>query len=145
MPVKALRSCVVAAPPLMLAASLPSGGASAADLKHYDSDTPSFWAHPPADWFLGDETEDQQGLSPPSGPATPTPLAELQDEMKKRIKLPPGFKIEVWASGIPQARQLAWGAKGTLFVRSFFQPTYMPSPMRAVSAWSRPSSSGRPH
>ena len=80
------------------------------------SDTPSFWAHPPADWFLGDETEAQKGLAPPSGPATPTPAAELQDDLKK-IKLPPGFKIEVWASGIPEARQMAWGDKGTLVRR----------------------------
>jgi glucose/arabinose dehydrogenase len=103
---------------LMFAAAAPVAGASAADLKHYDSDTPSFWAHPPPDWFLGDETEAQKGLAPPTGPATPTPVDELQEDLKK-IKLPPGFKIEIYASGIPQARQLAWGAKGTLFVGSF--------------------------
>ena len=103
---------------LMFAAAAPVAGESAADLKHYDSDTPSFWAHPPPDWFLGDETEAQKGLAPPTGPATPTPVDELQEDLKK-IKLPPGFKIEIYASGIPQARQLAWGAKGTLFVGSF--------------------------
>ena len=32
------------------------------------------------------------------------------------IQLPPGFKIEVYASGIPNARSLALGANGTLFV-----------------------------
>jgi len=93
-------------------------GVSAQELKHYDSSKPSFWAHPPPDWFLGDETEAQKGLAPPTGPATPTPMAELQNDLK-RIKLPPGFKIEVYASGIPQARQMAWGANGTLFVGSF--------------------------
>ena len=36
-----------------------------------------------------------------------------------RIKLPQGFKIEVWASGVLAARQMAWGDKGTLFVGSF--------------------------
>ena len=89
-----------------------------AQLKHYDSDTPSFWQHPPPDWFLGDETEAQKGLAPPSGPATPTDAAELEQDLSK-IKLPPGFKIELWASGIPQARQMAWGDDGTLFVGSF--------------------------
>jgi glucose/arabinose dehydrogenase len=98
--------------------TLPAHDASGAELKSYDSSKPSFWAHPPPDWFLGDETEAQKGLAPPTGPATPTPLAEIQDDLKK-IRLPPGFKIEVYASGIPEARQMAWGANGTLFVGSF--------------------------
>jgi len=118
MTAKTLRSGLAAALPLMLAAALPLAGASAADLKSYDSSKPSFWAHPPPDWFLGDETEAQKGLAPPVGPAIPTTVAELQDDLKK-IKLPPGFKIEVYASGIPEARQMAWGANGTLFVGSF--------------------------
>jgi glucose/arabinose dehydrogenase len=118
MTIRSLRFGLAAALPLVLAAGLPSGKAVAQDLKHYDSSKPSFWAHPPADWFLGDETEAQKGLAPPSGPATPTPLDELQADLK-RIKLPPGFKIEVYASNIPQARQMAWGANGTLFVGSF--------------------------
>ncbi len=115
---QSLRIGLAAALPIVFAAGLPLGKASAEDLKHYDSSKPSFWAHPPADWFLGDETEAQKGLAPPAGPATPTPLDELQADLKK-IKLPPGFKIEVYASNIPQARQMAWGANGTLFVGSF--------------------------
>ena len=87
-------------------------------LKSYDSSKPSFWKNPPPDWFLGDETEAQKGLAPPAGPATPTSLDELNADLKK-IKLAPGFKIEVYASGIPEARQMAWGANGTLFVGSF--------------------------
>ena len=39
------------------------------------------------------------------------------------IKLPPGFKIAVWADGVPQARQMAWGDKGTLFVGTFDKGT----------------------
>ena len=35
------------------------------------------------------------------------------------IKLPQGFKISVWANDIAQARQMAWGDKGTLFVGTF--------------------------
>ena len=54
-----------------------------AQLKHYDSDTPSFWQHPPPDWFLGDETEAQKGLAPPSGPATPTDAAELEQDSRR--------------------------------------------------------------
>src|SRR5438105_15724707 len=39
--------------------------------------------------------------------------------MMKKIKLPPGFQIEVYAPGVLAARQMAWGDKGTLFVGSF--------------------------
>ncbi len=92
--------------------------AAAQGLKSYDSSKPSFWKNPPPDWFLGDETQAQKGLAPPVGPATPTPLAELETNLKN-IKLPAGFKIEVYASGLPEARQMAWGANGTLFVGSF--------------------------
>src|SRR6187402_3133091 len=87
-------------------------------LKKYESGTKEFWTHPPDDWFLGDETEAQKGLAPPSGPPTGASDAELAATMKK-IKLPDGFKIEVYASGVLAARQMAWGDKGTLFVGSF--------------------------
>src|SRR6476619_3681890 len=67
-------------------------------LKKYESGTKEFWTHPPDDWFLGDETEAQKGLAPPSGPPTGASEAELAAMMKK-IKLPSGFKIEVYAPG----------------------------------------------
>jgi len=104
--------------PFVAAMAMSLGTAGAADLKSYDSTKSSFWTHPPADWFLGDETESMKGLAPPSGPATPTPLAELETNLKS-VKLPPGFKIEVYASGLPEARQMAWGDNGTLFVGSY--------------------------
>ncbi len=107
---------------LVLATMLSFGSAppaTAADgLKSYQSGNKDFWLHPPDDWFLGDETEAQKGLAPPSGPPTGMSDAELADTMKK-IKLPKGFKIEVYASGVLAARQMAWGDKGTLFVGSF--------------------------
>src|SRR5438309_1889721 len=87
-------------------------------LHNYQSGTKEFWTHPPDDWFLGDETEAQKGLAPPSGPPTGASEAELASMMKK-IKLPSGFKIEVYAPGVLAARQMAWGDKGTLFVGSF--------------------------
>ncbi|HZE10147.1 MAG TPA: sorbosone dehydrogenase family protein, partial [Burkholderiales bacterium] len=34
----------------------------------------------------------------------------------ERIKLPPGFEISIFASGIPDARSLALGGKDLLFV-----------------------------
>src|ERR1700712_1961740 len=108
---------------LALTAILVVAGASQANaqqkaLKKYESGTKEFWTHPPDDWFLGDETEAQKGLAPPSGPPTGSSDAELATLIKK-IKLPPGFKIDVYASGVLAARQMAWGDKGTLFVGSF--------------------------
>src|ERR1700751_3434356 len=97
-----------------------AGPAAAQDkqLKKYESGKKEFWPHPPDDWFLGDETEAQKGLTPVAGPPTGSSDAELAALIKK-IKLPEGFKIEVYASGVLAARQMAWGDKGTLFVGSF--------------------------
>jgi len=44
-------------------------------------------------------------------------LAQASDLPIEEIKLPPGFKIEVLAR-IDDAREMALGAKGTLFVGS---------------------------
>ena len=93
-------------------------GAQDKPLKKYESGNKEFWTHPPDDWFLGDETETQKGLSPKAGPPTGASDAELAT-LTKKIKLPPGFKIDVYASGVLSARQMAWGDKGTLFVGSF--------------------------
>ncbi|MDU6492808.1 MAG: sorbosone dehydrogenase family protein, partial [Bradyrhizobium sp.] len=52
-------------------------------LKKYESGTKEFWTHPPDDWFLGDETEAQKGLAPPSGPPTGASDAELAKIVKQ--------------------------------------------------------------
>jgi glucose/arabinose dehydrogenase len=96
--------------------------AQGSDLKKYDSSTKDFWLKPPPDWFLGDENKEQKGQAPNPGQPTPTPRAEL-DKILATIKLPPGFKIAVWADSVPQARQMAWGDKGTLFVGTFDKGT----------------------
>jgi len=38
------------------------------------------------------------------------------DKVLANVKLPPGFKLEVYADNVPSARSMAMGAKGTLFV-----------------------------
>ena len=43
----------------------------------------------------------------------PAPLLEI---LMRRIQLPPGFKIELYATGVPNARSLTLGADGTVFV-----------------------------
>src|SRR5512146_244528 len=103
---------------VLAAAMFAVPGAQAQGLKHYDSSKKSFWEHPPADWFLGDETEAQKGLAPKAPPATGVPMDEIQATLKK-IKLPKGFHISLWAHDVPSARQMAWGDKGTLFVGAF--------------------------
>jgi glucose/arabinose dehydrogenase len=45
-----------------------------------------------------------------------TPYAGNQDPRLDKIKLPQGFKIEIYADSVTNARSMVWGAKGTLFV-----------------------------
>ena len=98
-----------------------ASGASTEELKHYDSSKKDFWLHPPDDWFMGDETQEQKGTHVLNTLPPPTGFTKQEIEAAlKNIKLPPGFKIELWASGLPGARQMAWGDKGTLFAGSWF-------------------------
>src|SRR5882762_3868741 len=90
------RSIVAFAAIAFLAGASQANAQAQKPLKKYESGTKEFWTHPPDDWFLGDETEAQKGLTPPNGPPTGSSDAELAPLMKK-IKLPPGFRIEVYA------------------------------------------------
>jgi glucose/arabinose dehydrogenase len=108
----------VAAGAILVAAAFFAGAGAAQELKKYDSQKKDFWQNPPPDWFLGDETQAQKGQKPVDGPATGLPAAEIEANLKK-IKLPPGFSISLWAAGVNSARQMAWGEKGTLFVGAF--------------------------
>ena len=114
----AFNRSILALAAILVVAGVSQASAQQKALKKYESGTKEFWTNPPPDWFLGDETEAQKGQAPPSGPPTGASDAELAAMMKK-IKLPAGFNIEVYASGVLEARQMAWGDKGTLFVGSF--------------------------
>jgi len=59
------------------------------------------------------ETPGAQSLAPVAPPPLPTPADKLP---LSKIKVPPGFKVEVYASGINNARTLREGDKGTVFV-----------------------------
>jgi glucose/arabinose dehydrogenase len=102
---------------LGLAALAAQMSASAQDkgLTKYDSTAKNFWIHPPEDWWRGDETEAQKGLVPNPGQPLPSSQADLEKALGG-VKLPQGFKISVWAASVPQARQMAFGEKGILFV-----------------------------
>jgi glucose/arabinose dehydrogenase len=52
-------------------------------------------------------------------PVAPPPIPAAADKLPvDKLKVPSGYKIEVWASGIANARSLAMGDKGTVFVGS---------------------------
>src|SRR6476620_11823642 len=52
-------------------------------------------------------------------PVAPPPIPAAVDKLPvAKLKLPPGFNIEVYASGMANARSLALGDKGTVFVGS---------------------------
>jgi glucose/arabinose dehydrogenase len=52
-------------------------------------------------------------------PVAPPPLPAAADKLPTaKLKLPPGFSIELYASGLANARSLALGDKGTVFVGS---------------------------
>jgi glucose/arabinose dehydrogenase len=70
-------------------------------------------------WAVGRPKASDTAMKMAPVPAHPIPTAAADLPVKK-IKLPPGFKAEVWASGILDARGMRQGAKGTVFVSSLF-------------------------
>ena len=71
-------------------------------------------ASPP--WKQGQPPEQASSpLAPHPQPPAPKAAAEIP---VSKIKVPQDLKVELWAHGIPNARTMAWGDKGTLFVGS---------------------------
>src|SRR3981081_2722063 len=77
---------------------------------------PAAPALPPGSPFIGrpaSEGPDKRApLPPPPLPAAPDKLPTA------KLKVPAGFNIEVYAAGMANARSLAEGDKGTVFVGS---------------------------
>jgi len=70
----------------------------------------------PPPWKQGQPKElENSPLSPVAQPPAPKAAGEIPLD---KIKVPQGFKVELWASGINNARVMTWGDKGTLFVSS---------------------------
>jgi len=69
---------------------------------------------PPPAWQQG-RTPDQASskLAPHAGRMTATPASEIP---VSNFKLPPGFKAEVWATGIPGGRAMVRGESGKIYV-----------------------------
>jgi len=65
-------------------------------------------------WMQGQPPEMAASTLAPIAPhLTGRPASSLPID---KLKVPPGFKVEVWVDGIPEARSLALGDKGTVFV-----------------------------
>jgi glucose/arabinose dehydrogenase len=70
----------------------------------------------PPPWTQGRPPEQASSpLAPHAQPPAPKPAKDIPVD---KVKLPPGFKIEVWADMLPNARSMTLGSKGTLFVGS---------------------------
>jgi glucose/arabinose dehydrogenase len=84
----------------------------------------AFW--PAASPWAQDQDTAGQGVPPPGNaaaaklvPLTPPAQPAPGDQLPLgKLTLPPGFRIEVFASGIPGARSLRVGRGGTVFVGS---------------------------
>jgi glucose/arabinose dehydrogenase len=71
---------------------------------------------PPPSWKQG---QPPSMVNSPLAPIAQPPAPAVAGEIPvNKIKLPPGFKAELWASGLSNARAMTWGDKGTLFVSS---------------------------
>jgi glucose/arabinose dehydrogenase len=69
---------------------------------------------PPPAWKQGQPPSMADSkLAPHASPLTVTPLEKIAVD---KLKAPNGFKVEVWAHGMPGARMMARGDKGTIFI-----------------------------
>ena len=71
---------------------------------------------PPPSWQQGRlpvTTEGMNKLAPVAGPPVAAALEKLPVD---KLKVPAGFKVEVYANGLANARSLARGTDGTIFV-----------------------------
>jgi glucose/arabinose dehydrogenase len=69
-------------------------------------------------WAKGrPKTDTAMKMAPVPAFPVPTPADQLPT---KKFKLPPGFKVETWASGVLDAREIREGPKGTIVVSTLF-------------------------
>src|SRR6185503_5212660 len=71
-------------------------------------------AQPAPSWQQGKPAAQSESTLHPFAPHMTGRSAK--DLPVSSLKVPAGFKVEVWAEGIPEARSMALGDKGTLFV-----------------------------
>jgi len=100
-----------AAAPATAPAPAPAAAAPAA---------PAAAALPPGSPLIGRPADNAAAAK--LAPVPAPPLATAADKIPlDQLKVPKGFNIELYASGMPNARSLALGPKGTVFVGSRLQ------------------------
>lgn len=100
----ALAACQTVAPPAAPAAPAPAAAPAAA--------APA--AAPPPAWAQGRSAAMATStLAPVAGRMTATPAADIP---VASYKLPPGFKAEIWATGMPGARAMARAPNGKIYI-----------------------------
>lgn len=99
------------APPPAPAAAVPATPAAPATAQ-----APAAPALPPGSPLIG---RPDNANAAKLAPVAPPPIPAAADKLPTaKLKLPPGFNIEVYASGMANARSLREGDKGTVFVGS---------------------------
>jgi glucose/arabinose dehydrogenase len=69
---------------------------------------------PPPAWKQGQPASMADSkLAPHASPLTVTPVEKITLD---KLKVPNGFKVEIWAHGMPGARMMVRGDKGTIFI-----------------------------
>jgi glucose/arabinose dehydrogenase len=69
---------------------------------------------PPPIWKQGQPAKMAESkLAPHAGKMTETPASEIPID---KLKLPKGFKVEIWATGMPGGRAMARGDKGKIYM-----------------------------
>ncbi len=69
---------------------------------------------PPPAWHQGKPPAMAESkLAPLAGKMTETPASEIP---VNKLKVPKGFKVELWATGMPGARAMAQGDKGKIYI-----------------------------
>jgi len=114
-----MRICSTAPRSLLLAGALLgilTYGAAAQQPASPPAAAPAAAPLPPGSPLIGrPDNEAAQKLAP----VAPPPLAAAPDKLPvTKLKVPAGFNIEVYAAGMANARSLALGDKGTVFVGS---------------------------
>ena len=72
----------------------------------------------PPSWAQGRKAEQEAAnLSPHPPGLTALPANEIPVD---KLRVPPGFSVSIYASGMPNARSMTFGKNGTLFVGSRF-------------------------
>jgi glucose/arabinose dehydrogenase len=70
---------------------------------------------PPGSPLIGRPADNEAAAK--LAPVAPPPIAAAADKLPvAKLKVPPGFNIEVYAAGMANARSMAEGDKGTIFV-----------------------------